>query len=207
MSKGRAPWTNNKSGSISPFLPKFPGSDPRLPPTYSRLILHELPEKGHGPSWSHAQLIHPQLSEKLNSVQYAWESQCDQCENSEVVPELLKLQAESDAMVARGEASLFDPARCRNCHTRREGARIDGSVQFHGALPVATIVFVEVDPERDFGVEHGLPTRRWVYFGDLDMRNMMEGRYRWSALCPECFDRHWRGVVAPRTPPLIVPAS
>ena len=47
-------------GSISPFLPKFPGSDPRLPPAYSRLILHELPESGHGPSWSHAQLLHQQ---------------------------------------------------------------------------------------------------------------------------------------------------
>ena len=121
-----------------------------------------------------------------------------------MIPELIKLQSESNALVARGEPSIFDPSRCRNCHTRREGARIEGSVGFQGALPVGSIVYFEIDPERDYGYEKGLPTRRWVYFGDLDMRNMMEGKYLWSALCPDCFERHWRGVMAPRSLPDIV---
>ena len=193
-------------GIITPTLPTLPGSDPKIPVAYSRLILHELPENetGEGPSWSHAQIIHPQLSEAVGSRQYAWESQCSRCEGSEVVPELIELQNESRRLVEAGHPSLFDPSLCRSCRiNRREGARMDGSIGFHGGLPMATIVWVEVDPERDFGREQGLPTRRWVYFGHLDLKNIMERKYNWSSMCPPCFERHWRGVVVPSRPPIV----
>lgn len=201
-------------GQITPRMPKFTGQFNTAAPVHSRLILHELPanELGQGPSWSHAQIIHLDLCEALDSPQYAWESQCPNCESSEVVPQLVELQAESNRLVSLGKRSLFDPSYCRDCHVHREGVAIDGSMGFIDpkvkggyVVPVGSIVWFEIDPERDFGAERGLPTRRWVFFGDLDLRNVREAKYLWSALCAECFERHWRKVMAPAPRPLVVP--
>ena len=144
----------------------------------------------------------------MGSRQYAWESQCDQCESSEVVPEVFNLQIESVQRIQNGGHTIFDPQYCRDCHTRREGASISGTIGFQGedALPMASIIWFEIDPERDFGEEFGKPTRRWVYFGDVEMPNYKAGKYLWSALCPDCFNKHWRGLQAARHAPLIVPA-
>ena len=82
---------------------------------------------------------------------------------------------------------------------------MEGDIGFHGALPLAMITYFEIDPERDFGAERGLPTRRWVYFGVLDLSNVAARKYLWSANCPECFERHWRKVMVPTKPPIVAP--
>lgn len=149
------------------------------------MLLHETPANGKRESWSHAGRLHAELSTRVGSPQWLWQSMCPECAPNGILDEVARDAAEVARLAQEGKATDFRLDQCAMCHGSRQPVQLSGVAGFAGGLPCLAVSLYEIDRKHDL-VTNQRP-ERWCFQGVLDLRHDPRAhQYRWRAICPAC---------------------